>query len=101
MNLLSRPTKFHATNYFAEIDPEICTGCGTCVDRCQLNAIKHVDHISKVIQKRCIGCGNCVITCPVEAIQLRKKKKVDIPPETEDQLYANILEKKKELKGKN
>ncbi|TFG30775.1 MAG: 4Fe-4S dicluster domain-containing protein [Promethearchaeota archaeon] len=101
MNLLSRPTKFHATNYYAEIDPNMCTGCGTCVDRCQLNAIKLVDHISKVVQKRCIGCGNCVITCPVEAIQLRKKKKSIIPPETEDQLYANILEKKKELKGKN
>ena len=101
MNLLSRPTKFHATNYYAEIDPDICTGCGTCIDRCQLNAIKLADDISKVIQKRCIGCGNCVITCPVEAIQLRKKDNVVIPPKTEDQLYTNILEMKNKLKGKN
>ncbi|MFX1444806.1 MAG: ATP-binding protein [Promethearchaeota archaeon] len=101
MNLLSRPTKFHATNYYAEVDPDACTGCGICIDRCQLNAIKIVDDVSKVIQKRCVGCGNCVITCPVEAIQLRKKEKITIPPETEEELYSKILETKKQLKGKN
>ncbi|MBA7629741.1 Ion-translocating oxidoreductase complex subunit B [subsurface metagenome] len=101
MNLLSRPTKFHATNYYAEVDPDICTGCGTCIDRCQLNALKLINNVSKVIQKRCVGCGNCVITCPVEAIQLRKKENITIPPETEEELYAKILETKKQLKGKN
>ena len=101
MNLLSHPTKFHATNYYAEVDPDVCIGCGTCIDRCQLNAIKVVDDVSKVIQKRCVGCGNCVITCPVEAIQLQKKEKITIPPDTEEELYANILETKKKLKEKN
>jgi len=28
-----------ATNYYSEIDPELCIGCETCVSRCQMEAI--------------------------------------------------------------
>ena len=31
-----RPADFYATNYYAEADPELCTGCEGCVERCQL-----------------------------------------------------------------
>ncbi len=95
-----RPVQFFSANFYADVDSELCAGCGTCVDRCQMEAIKLVNEISKVNKKKCIGCGNCVPTCPEEAIHLKKKdKEIDIAL-TMDDLYDNILERKLQLKGK-
>ncbi len=95
-----RPVQFFSTNYYALVDPELCIGCETCIERCQMDAIKLVKEKSKVNLKRCIGCGNCIAICPQEAIQLIKKEKVEVPAETEEELFANILARKNELRGK-
>ncbi len=95
---LPNPADFVMSNYYAEIDEDICTGCGSCLDRCQLKAIYQEDGISKVNTIRCIGCGNCVYVCPSEAITLVQKENVYEPPETLDQLYDMISEKKKKYK---
>ena len=92
--------QFLKPRYHAEIDPELCVGCGTCIDRCQLDAIKSRKEISKVNIKRCIGCGNCIVVCPEEAIKLIKRDKVDEPPENEEQMFEKILEAKMKIKGK-
>ncbi|MBY9011033.1 MAG: 4Fe-4S binding protein [Candidatus Lokiarchaeota archaeon] len=76
------------------MNSETCTGCGTCIDRCQMNALTLVDDISTVSRDNCIGCGACVPTCPTDAIQLRKKENEIIPPKDWDALYAEILNKK-------
>ncbi|MBY9020180.1 MAG: 4Fe-4S dicluster domain-containing protein [Candidatus Lokiarchaeota archaeon] len=94
MKELPKPTEFLTSNYYAELDSEICTGCGTCLDRCQMNALTLVDEISTVNRDNCIGCGACVPTCPTEAMNLRKKEKEIIPPKDWDALYAEILNKK-------
>lgn len=49
----------------ARIDPERCTECGECLDRCQFNAISPEFVVDKI---DCEGCGVCVYFCPVEAI---------------------------------
>lgn len=49
----------------AQIDPEICTECGECLERCQFNAISPDFVVDKI---DCEGCGVCVYFCPVEAI---------------------------------
>jgi len=95
-----RPSNMTITNYFAEIDPELCTGCGTCVDICPMEAIKLRDDISKIKQKRCIGCGNCVVKCPVEAISLKKKEREFTPFPTMDDLFDKIKERKKRIEQK-
>ncbi|MCF8070191.1 MAG: 4Fe-4S binding protein [Desulfobacterales bacterium] len=73
-----------AANYYSVIDGEVCTQCGICVDRCQVNAISD-DKVSVplVDLKKCIGCGLCVSGCPVEAVKLIRKPEDDIihPPE--------------------
>jgi len=92
--------QFLHPRYNAQIDPELCVGCETCIDRCQLDAIKSRKEISKVNIKRCIGCGNCVAVCPEEAITLIKRDKVDEPPENEEQMFEKILEAKIKMKGK-
>ncbi|MCD6162513.1 MAG: 4Fe-4S binding protein [candidate division Zixibacteria bacterium] len=69
-------------NYFAVIDPDECTGCGTCIERCQVNAIIEQDGISVVEKDGCIGCGLCVTGCPDNAAKLQLKPADEIiePP---------------------
>jgi electron transport complex protein RnfB len=69
-------------NYYSEIDPEKCKGCGTCIKRCQVKAISKQNGISVVDRKRCIGCGLCVTGCPNGAAKLYRKPEEEIvnPP---------------------
>ncbi len=97
---LPRPVQFISANYYAEVNPESCEGCETCIDRCQMGAIKLVKEKAKVNKKKCIGCGNCVLACPEKAISLQKKKEEIDPAPTMDDLYEKILAKKQQLKGK-
>lgn len=60
-----RPAEIVFSNYFAAVDRELCAGCETCLDRCQMDAIVIDDDNFAVINRdRCIGCGLCVTTCP-------------------------------------
>ena len=69
-------------NYRAAIDPEQCTGCGTCRDRCQVHAISEQNGVSVVDPERCIGCGLCVTGCPNSVARLERKPDNEIvnPP---------------------
>jgi electron transport complex protein RnfB len=100
--MLPKPVEFFPTNYYAEINPETCSGCGTCIDRCQVGAIVTDEHlnISRVNLNRCIGCGNCITTCPSEAISLIKKHEETVPPTDMENLYDIIMENKKGTLGK-
>jgi electron transport complex protein RnfB len=97
---LPRPSRVISCNYIAEINSDLCIGCGTCVERCQINSVKLVDDKAKIILKRCIGCGICVPTCPEQAIHLIKRDKEIIPPNSQEELYRMIMDKKKELRKK-
>ncbi len=90
-----RPAEVLASNYYAQGDPDLCDGCGTCVDRCQMEAVELQDDVAVVNRDRCIGCGLCVSTCPSETIYLVKKKKEVIPPKNTESLYETIMEHKK------
>jgi len=96
---LPNPSEFTTSNYYAVIDKDLCTGCGICEQRCQMNAISLKNDIASIILERCIGCGNCVITCPSEAIVLNRKEKHNIPPLTVEDLYQKLIEKKREIKN--
>jgi len=66
---------FHAT-----ADPQTCTGCGTCVKRCQLSVPSLIDDVSHVDERRCVGCGQCVTTCPTGAMTLVRRPKDQVSP---------------------
>jgi ferredoxin len=85
------PAKFFATNFYAQTDPDLCIGCGMCVDRCQMDAITLEDQISNINMERCIGCGVCVPTCPEEAIALIKKEDEIVPPKNTVATYQAIM----------
>lgn len=61
----------NATNYLAVTDKELCTGCGTCISRCPVDAIE-LDEDNKAERNDdwCIGCGICARFCPEDAISL-------------------------------
>lgn len=51
-----------------EVNPEKCTGCGTCFPVCPEEAILIFDKKSSTNPGKCIGCGECMTVCPVKAI---------------------------------
>ncbi|MFC1936058.1 hydrogenase iron-sulfur subunit [Chloroflexota bacterium] len=60
---------------FAEIDSDLCTGCGNCVQVCMAEAIylekrSGVLSLAEINALQCTGCGNCVVACPVKAITI-------------------------------
>ncbi|MCP4567213.1 MAG: hypothetical protein GY841_06510 [FCB group bacterium] len=69
-------------NYFAEVDSDQCDNCGTCIERCQVDAIAEADDVSVVERVKCIGCGLCVTGCPSGAVKLYPKPENEIiqPP---------------------
>ena len=98
LKAMPNPGEITNSNYYAIIDSDLCTGCGICVDRCQMEAISLENDISIIQSKRCIGCGNCIITCPSDAIKLRKKEKETIPPDTMAELYEEMSTIRKHIK---
>jgi Na+-translocating ferredoxin:NAD+ oxidoreductase RNF subunit RnfB len=84
------------SNYFARVDEAECTGCETCVDRCQIDAIEVTDAISTIDLNRCIGCGLCVTTCSTEAISLIQKPADQLyePPKTGAETYIRIMQER-------
>ena len=93
------PAEAVQSNYYARVDEELCTGCETCVDRCQMDAVEVVDGISTVYLNRCIGCGLCVTTCPAEAIRLIKKADDQLyrPPRSGAETYIRIMQERGKL----
>ncbi|MDG6225667.1 MAG: CoB--CoM heterodisulfide reductase iron-sulfur subunit A family protein [Candidatus Thermoplasmatota archaeon] len=53
----------------AWVDPEVCVGCGVCVEVCAYSArnINDVTGIAEVDEALCAGCGACVSSCPSNA----------------------------------
>ncbi len=91
-----KPAEMVRSNYYAQVDDELCSGCETCLERCQMEAIDVVDGLANVDLDRCIGCGLCVTTCPDEAIQLIKKPEDQLyePPKTGAETYMRIAKER-------
>jgi nitroreductase/NAD-dependent dihydropyrimidine dehydrogenase PreA subunit len=56
-----------------KIDPETCTGCGTCSDVCPMQVIAPAEkgglpHMDKEKSGICMSCGQCEVYCPTGAI---------------------------------
>ncbi len=68
------------SRYVAEIDPDLCSLCGTCLDRCFFSAIEEQADAMVVIAEKCMGCGLCQVTCPEDAIALKAVRPEDFVP---------------------
>jgi electron transport complex protein RnfB len=81
------PAAVTKSNYYATKDVDTCTTCGTCVDRCQVGAIRYENDLTVINRERCIGCGLCVSTCPTESISMVRKL-----PEEAPAVFSNHIE---------
>src|SRR5512136_2244865 len=54
-----------------QVDPELCTACGTCLDQCPVSALSLIDRLPRVDPETCIVCFCCQEICPEKAITLR------------------------------
>ena len=70
----NQPGFIAQSNYYAAVDADTCEGCETCIDRCQVDAIKMKDEVASITYDGCIGCGLCVSTCPTGSISMIHKQ---------------------------
>jgi len=68
-----------SSGYVAQLDNDICTACGTCIDVCPFSALSENEICVAVDWERCMGCGICVELCPNEAISLVRDEKKGVP----------------------
>ena len=73
--------------FTAYIDPDLCSGCKTCINLCPYTAIESTIYngriISQVNEVLCKGCGTCVAACP-SGVAIQHGF-------TQDQVIAEIL----------
>ena len=72
------PEVVYATDYMymcsdiANVDEEVCVGCGICEVLCPYEAIEidEQDKVAKINPALCEGCGTCCAACPSGALEL-------------------------------
>ena len=52
------------------IDPDLCIGCGLCVEVCPAKTLTMQDGKALVSGTYSMGCGHCEAVCPVNAIRV-------------------------------
>jgi MinD superfamily P-loop ATPase len=57
----------------AFVAPELCTGCGACIEACRFSAIAMTDGKALVDPLACEGCRVCRAVCPAGAVTLRPR----------------------------
>jgi ferredoxin len=74
-----------------------CTACGTCVERCPVDAIalyqgKNGDSYATVDEDRCIGCGVCVRFCPTgNRAMERRGETMFVPKDTFERIVDSAI----------
>jgi ferredoxin len=72
------PSQAVIANWVITVDDDACSGCGVCIDRCWMEALK-MDGDSVVRDfNRCIGCGICRYVCPTDAMKLEPRQKAAV-----------------------
>jgi len=91
-----KPAELVFSNYYSSITAENCTGCGSCVDICQMEAIQiNSSGTAEVNLDRCIGCGLCLVACNFDAVKLNLKSggKRSLSQNTSEQ-FAKMAQKR-------
>ncbi len=83
---LDKPREYIKTDFVMAVNADLCTGCETCLDRCQFGALSISEDVTVVDATRCIGCGVCAIVCPEQAMEIVKTELPEKPPSPENQM---------------
>jgi NAD-dependent dihydropyrimidine dehydrogenase PreA subunit/bacterioferritin-associated ferredoxin len=80
--------------FFAQVDEQKCTGCGTCQIVCPTEAVKVIKKKAVVDIEKCVSCPNCSDSCPESAITMIRRpvpKKLGVDPAEVDQTELRQL----------
>lgn len=94
----------HPSNFLPAVDPESCTGCGTCADSCQIHAVsvhegENGAQVASVNQEKCIGCGICASACSAGAMNMTRRETIHVPPMTAKEKFVRIAREKGRIEG--
>jgi electron transport complex protein RnfB len=86
------PASLVSTPFQVVSDADLCIGCGECISRCQMDALRLEDDHIVVDLKRCIGCGLCVTVCETESLHLVRIPAAEQPkvPTSLARAYINL-----------
>ncbi len=87
-----------SSSFIVTVSEDECSGCGTCIGRCQMDALSLDGDIVVRDAKRCIGCGLCISVCPTEALKLETREGAPVPPRDQRELNAAVMASLQQLK---
>lgn len=79
------------SSFIVTVDEDECSGCGSCVDRCQMEALSLSGDSVVRNAERCLGCGLCISVCPTGALKLGLREGVLAPPEDLRELRSSLM----------
>jgi len=76
-----KPGLFFNSGFEPVFDPDSCSACETCLDRCPAGALTMGEENVPVVNlDRCFGCAVCATGCPTQAITMVHKPNFPPPP---------------------
>ncbi|MGM0441961.1 MAG: P-loop NTPase [Elusimicrobiota bacterium] len=117
-----REKGYFSGGFDVNIDPEKCTGCGACYQKCRFSAIDKKEENGQLKYEidpvACEGCGVCDIVCDFDAIDIKDAvngrwyisdtpygpfthAKLGIAEENSGRLVTLVKDKAKLVAGKN
>ncbi|MBU2511857.1 4Fe-4S binding protein [bacterium] len=92
-NLGHDKRKYMNALYEALVNPQECTLCEDCINRCPVGAITLTDEI-QINRQKCLGCGLCAGVCPSESISIYLREDREEPYDKVSDMGMAILEAK-------
>ena len=81
-------TSIARSDFYARVEEEDCTGCESCLDRCQFQAMSMADGLCLVDRMACYGCGLCISACETAALSLVQKTQDErVEPPVDDEAW--------------
>lgn len=95
-----KPATIVSSPFICKAESDTCIGCGVCVARCQMDALRLEEDKVVLDLGRCIGCGLCVTTCLTGSLSLVRKPQSEqmVVPRTFRDTMIRLLKVRGKLK---